>query len=88
VKLTRSRHGVAVGGGGEATVPSLLFGVGTEVVCRWMTNGWLGLKGENTASSPSISVAFKLCIPLGTTFELLHLIFRWYLALHSFRNDF
>jgi hypothetical protein len=23
---------------------------------------------------------FKLCIPLGTTLELLHLIFRWYLS--------
>jgi hypothetical protein len=22
-------------------------------------------------------VAFKLCIPLGTTLELLHLLFRW-----------
>jgi hypothetical protein len=22
----------------------------------------------------------KLCIPLGTTLELLHLIFRWYLS--------
>jgi hypothetical protein len=44
----------------------------------------------------------KLCIPLGTSFELLHLLFwrysRWlfalclifrqYLALHSLRNDF
>jgi hypothetical protein len=33
-------------------------------------------------------VAFKFGIPLGTTFELLHLIFRWYLALHSLWNDF
>jgi hypothetical protein len=24
------------------------------------------------------SVESKLCIPLGTTFELLHLLFRWY----------
>jgi hypothetical protein len=23
---------------------------------------------------------FKLCIPLGTTFELLHLLFRWHLS--------
>jgi hypothetical protein len=23
---------------------------------------------------------FKLCIPLGTTLELLHLIFRWHLS--------
>jgi hypothetical protein len=23
---------------------------------------------------------FKLCIPLGTTLELLHLILRWYLS--------
>jgi hypothetical protein len=23
---------------------------------------------------------FKLCIPLGTTLELLYLIFRWYLS--------
>jgi hypothetical protein len=23
---------------------------------------------------------FKLCIPLGTTLELLHLLFRWYLS--------
>jgi hypothetical protein len=23
---------------------------------------------------------FKLCIPLGTTLEVLHLIFRWYLS--------
>ena len=30
----------------------------------------------------------KFCIPLGTSFELLRLIFRRYLALHSFRNDF
>jgi hypothetical protein len=45
----------------------------------------------------------KFCIPLETSFELLHLlfrwyflrwlfalclIFRWYLALHSLRNDF
>jgi hypothetical protein len=34
------------------------------------------------------AVAFKLCIPLGTTLKLLHLLFRWYLALHSLRNDF
>jgi hypothetical protein len=33
-------------------------------------------------------MAFKLCIPLGMTFELLHLIFRWYLDLHPLRNDF
>jgi hypothetical protein len=33
-------------------------------------------------------VAFKLYIPLGTTFELLHLLFWWYLALHYLRNDF
>jgi hypothetical protein len=33
-------------------------------------------------------VAFKLCIPLGTTLELLHLLLRWHLALHSLRNDF
>jgi hypothetical protein len=24
--------------------------------------------------------AFKLCIPLGTTLELLHLLFWWYLS--------
>jgi hypothetical protein len=24
------------------------------------------------------SFEYKLCIPLGTTFELLHLLFRWY----------
>ena len=30
----------------------------------------------------------KFCIPLGTSFELLRLIFRRYLALHSLRNDF
>jgi hypothetical protein len=24
-------------------------------------------------------VVFKLCIPLGTTLELLHLLFQWYL---------
>ena len=44
----------------------------------------------------------KFCIPLGTSFELLRLLFRWYLrwlfvlhlifrqylALHSLRNDF
>jgi hypothetical protein len=23
---------------------------------------------------------FKLCIPLGTTLEFLHLLFRWYLS--------
>jgi hypothetical protein len=32
------------------------------------------------ASSPYISVVFKLCIPLGTTLELIHLLFRWYLS--------
>jgi hypothetical protein len=31
-------------------------------------------------SSPYISVIFKLCIPLGTTLELLHLLFRWHLS--------
>jgi hypothetical protein len=25
-------------------------------------------------------VVFKLCIPLGTTFELLHLLFRWHIG--------
>jgi ABC-type transport system involved in cytochrome c biogenesis permease subunit len=25
-------------------------------------------------------VIFKLCIPLGTTLELLHLLFRWHLS--------
>jgi hypothetical protein len=30
------------------------------------------------ASSPYISVVFKLYIPLGMTLELLHLLFRWY----------
>jgi hypothetical protein len=30
----------------------------------------------------------KFCIPLGTSFELLRLIFRRYLALHSLRDDF
>jgi hypothetical protein len=30
----------------------------------------------------------KFCIPLGTSFELLRLIFQRYLALHSLRNDF
>jgi hypothetical protein len=30
----------------------------------------------------------KFCIPLGTSFELLRLIFWRYLALHSLRNDF
>jgi hypothetical protein len=25
-------------------------------------------------------VAFKLCIPLGTTLELLHLLLRWYFS--------
>ena len=32
------------------------------------------------ASSPYISVVFKLYIPLGTTLELLHLLFQWYLS--------
>jgi hypothetical protein len=31
---------------------------------------------------------FKLCIPLGMTLELLHLIFRWYLSSAPLRNDF
>jgi hypothetical protein len=35
------------------------------------------LRNDFGASSPYISVAFKLCIPLGTTLELLHLLFRW-----------
>jgi hypothetical protein len=45
-------------------------------------------------SSPSISAISlltfrcKFYIPLGTTFELLRLIFRRDLALHSLRNDF
>jgi hypothetical protein len=38
------------------------------------------LKNDFGASSPYISVEFKLCIPLGTTLELLHLLFRWYLS--------
>jgi hypothetical protein len=29
----------------------------------------------------------KLCIPLGTTLELLHLLLRWYF-MHPLRNDF
>jgi hypothetical protein len=36
------------------------------------------LRNDFGASSPSISVAFKLWIPLGTTLELLHFLFRWY----------
>jgi hypothetical protein len=28
-------------------------------------------------------VAFKLCIPLGTTLELLHLLLRWYFSFAS-----
>jgi hypothetical protein len=32
------------------------------------------------AYSPYISVVSKLCITLGTTLELLHLLFRWYLS--------
>ena len=45
-------------------------------------------------SSPSISAVSpltfwcKFCIPLGTSFELLRLLFQQYLALHSLRNDF
>jgi hypothetical protein len=45
-------------------------------------------------SSPSIlavsplTFRCKFCIPLGTSFELLRLIFWWYLALHSLWNDF
>jgi hypothetical protein len=30
----------------------------------------------------------RLCIPLGTTLESLHLLLRWFSALHSLRNDF
>jgi ABC-type antimicrobial peptide transport system permease subunit len=35
------------------------------------------LRNDFGASSPSISVVFKLFTLLGTTLELLHLIFRW-----------
>ena len=38
------------------------------------------LRNDFGASSPYVSVVSKLCIPLGTTLELLHLIFRWYLS--------
>jgi hypothetical protein len=48
------------------------------------------------ASSPSISVIFWLCIPLGTTFELWNLLYAplgttfvaLELTLRSLRNDF
>jgi hypothetical protein len=30
----------------------------------------------------------RLCIPLGTSFESLHLLFRWHLRSASLRNDF
>jgi hypothetical protein len=30
----------------------------------------------------------RLCIPLGTTLESLHLLFRWHLSSASLRNDF
>jgi hypothetical protein len=30
----------------------------------------------------------KLCIPLGTTLELRHLLLKWYLVMHPHRNDF
>jgi hypothetical protein len=61
------------------------------------------LRNDFGASSPYILVVFKLCIPLGTTLELLHLIFRWNfwlciplgmtselrkLTLRSLRNNF
>jgi hypothetical protein len=36
------------------------------------------LRNDFGDSSPYILVVFKLCIPLGTTLELLHLLFRWY----------
>ena len=36
----------------------------------------------------ALTFCCKFCIPLGTSFELLRLIFRRYLALHSLRNDF
>jgi hypothetical protein len=65
-----------------------------------LTNDW-SLFAVYFSAAPFI-FRCKFCIPLGTSFELLRLlfqrysrwlfvlrlIFRWYLALHSLRNDF
>jgi hypothetical protein len=38
------------------------------------------IETQDSVSLRDVFGVFKLCIPLGKTLELLHLLFRWYLS--------
>ena len=49
-----------------------------DVMCKWMSKHTLTKPHPDSASPYERLLSLKLCIPLGTSFELLHLLFWWY----------
>jgi hypothetical protein len=49
-----------------------------DVMCKWMSKHTHTKLHPDSASPQERLLSIKLCIPLGTSFELLHLLFRWY----------
>jgi hypothetical protein len=49
-----------------------------NVMCKWMSKHTHTKPHPDSASPQERLLSLKLCIPLGTSFELLNLLFRWY----------
>jgi hypothetical protein len=49
-----------------------------NVMCKWMSGTHTRSQTQTLHPLRNDFWVFKLCIPLGTTFELFHLLFRWH----------